>query len=187
MRRFEGKLGPCAARAAMTELSGVVVDIILIGMNAGLKAGHLGMRGRTLVVIAGELKATADQISGGAKTLQPVLDRIEQSATNPRALRAASDPSTMARLEPVVVSAMAEIEAGNEKLEDLMERLVAQGGEFERMIAHARSILTYLGAKVGSFPVTARSLESETIPFISSDEAACLVRCSTIFMRTTRW
>lgn len=68
MRRFEGKLGPCAARAAMTELSGVVVDIILIGMNAGLKAGHLGMRGRTFVVIAGELKATADQISG-AKTL----------------------------------------------------------------------------------------------------------------------
>ena len=69
---------------------------------------------------------------------------------------------------------MAEIEAGNEKLEHLMERLVAEGGEFERMIAHARSILTYLGAKVGSFPVTARSLESETIPFISSDEAACL-------------
>ena len=80
----------------------------------------------------------------------------------------------MARLEPVVVSAMAEIEAGNEKLEDLMERLVAEGGEFERMIAHARSILTDLGAKVGSFPETARSLESETIPFISSDEAACL-------------
>lgn len=161
-------------RTAITELSGVVVDIILIGMNAGLKAGHLGMRGRTFVVIAGELKVTADQISGGAKTLQPVLDRIEKSATNLKALRAASDPSTMARLEPVVVSAMAEIEASNEKLEHLMERLVAEGGEFERMITHARSILTDIGAKVGSFPETARSLESETIPFISSDEAACL-------------
>jgi hypothetical protein len=161
-------------RTAITELSGVVVDIILIGMNAGLKAGHLGVRGRTFVVIAGELKVTADQISGGAKTLQPVLDRIEKSATNLKALRAASDPSTMARLEPVVVSAMAEIEASNEKLEHLMERLVAEGGEFERMITHARSILTDIGAKVGSFPETARSLESETIPFISSDEAACL-------------
>jgi hypothetical protein len=42
------------------------------------------------------------------------------------------------------------------------------------MVAHARSLLTDLGAKVGSFPETARSLESETIPFISPDEAACI-------------
>jgi hypothetical protein len=161
-------------RTAITELSGVVVDIILIGMNAGLKAGHLGVRGRTFVVIAGELKITADQISGGAKTLQPVLDRIGQSAVDLKVLRAESDPSAMARLEPVVVSAMAEIEAGNTQLEHLMKRLVAEGGEFGRMVAHARSLLTDLGAKVGSFPETARSLESETIPFISPDEAACI-------------
>jgi hypothetical protein len=161
-------------RAAITELSGVVVDIILIGMNAGLKAGHLGVRGRTFVVIAGELKVTADQISGSAKILQPVLDRIEQSAANLKVLRTESDPSAMARLEPVVVSAMVDIEAGNDQLEHLMRRLVAEGGEFGRMVTHARLLLSDLGAKVGSFPEAARSLESETIPFIAPDEAACI-------------
>ena len=161
-------------RKAISELSEVVVDIILIGMNAGLKAGHLGVRGRTFVVIAGELKVTADQISGGAKALQPVLDRIEKSAVNLKTLRDESDPSAMARLEPVVVSAMTEIEEGNDQLEHLMGRLVAEGGEFGRMVAHARSLLTALGTKVRLFPEMARALKSETIPFISSSETASI-------------
>ena len=161
-------------RKAISELSEVVVDIILIGMNAGLKAGHLGVRGRTFVVIAGELKVTADQISGGAKALQPVLDRIEKSAVNLKTLRDESDPSAMARLEPVVVSAMTEIEEGNDQLEHLMGRLVAEGGEFGRMVAHARSLLTDLGTKVRLFPEMARALKSETIPFISSSETASI-------------
>jgi hypothetical protein len=161
-------------RMASSELSEVVVDIILIGMNAGLKAGHLGFRGRTFVVIAGELKVTADQISSGAKTLQPVLDRIEKSAANLKRLRDESDPSAMARLEPVVVSAMTEIEAGNNKLEHLMRCLVAEGGEFGRMVAHARSLLKSLGEKVELLPETAHSLKSETTPPISSDEVTCI-------------
>jgi hypothetical protein len=60
-------------------------------MNAGLKAGHLGDKGRAFVVIANELKATADRISGGAKLLQPVLDNIEQSANRLRTLRQEED------------------------------------------------------------------------------------------------
>ena len=49
-------------RDAIAGLSEAVVDITLIGMNAGLKASHLGSKGSAFVVIANELKATADQV-----------------------------------------------------------------------------------------------------------------------------
>ncbi|MBN9602569.1 MAG: chemotaxis protein [Afipia felis] len=159
-------------RVAISQLSEVIVDITLIGMNAGLKASHLGTKGRAFVVIAGELKVAADQISGGAGILRPVLDGIEKFAAKLKVLRAESDPSAMARLEPVVVAAMAEIEAGNDQLERLMSRLVVEGGEFERMMTHARSLLATIGTKVAVFPNMAGSLEGQTIPFISPHERA---------------
>ena len=60
-------------RHAISGLSEAVVDITLIGMNASLKAGHLGSKGNAFVVIANELKATADQVSAGAARLKPAL------------------------------------------------------------------------------------------------------------------
>jgi hypothetical protein len=61
-------------RHAISGLSEAVVDIILVGMNASLNAGHLGVKGSAFVVIADELKATADQVSNGASRLKPILD-----------------------------------------------------------------------------------------------------------------
>ena len=63
-------------RIAIVALDEAVVDITLIGMNAGLKAGHLGAKGRAFVVIANELQQTADHISAAAKMLEPVLVEI---------------------------------------------------------------------------------------------------------------
>ena len=74
-------------RAAILALDETVIDIILIGMNAGLKAGHLGVKARAFVVIANELKLTADRISAGAKSLEPVLSKIGQAAQQLKGLR----------------------------------------------------------------------------------------------------
>ena len=147
-------------RDAIAGLSEAVVDIILIGMNASLKAGHLGSKGNAFVVIATELKVTADQLSAGAARLKPTLDGIEKSAQDLRALRVHGDPAQLSRLEPQVLHALREIEAGNERLGRLITRLVEEGAEFETLMSSAAQSITALGGSAGALPDVARRLDA---------------------------
>ncbi len=147
-------------REAIAELSEAVVDITLIGMNAGLKAGHLGSKGSAFVVIANELKATADQVSAGAGRLRPVLDAIEQSARDLKELRVHGDPSQLANLEPQVLEALREVEAGNERLGKLMSRLVEEGAEFEGVMNSAESRMAALGQGCATLPIVASRIDT---------------------------
>lgn len=147
-------------RNTIAGLSEAVVDITLIGMNASLKAGHLGSKGNAFVVIANELKATADQVSAGAARLQPTLDGIENSANELRALRVHGDPTQLAKLEPQVLHALREIEAGNERLGGLIRRLVDEGSEFEALMSSASQGMTALGETAAELPRAADKLEA---------------------------
>jgi hypothetical protein len=147
-------------RHAIFGLSETVVDIILIGMNAGLKAGHLGAKGSALVVIADELKATADHISNGARLLRPVLDGIERSANDLKHLRVDGDPSQLAKLESSILPAILEIEVGNDHLGRLMNRLVHEGAQFEGLITSAQAVLTALGKASATLPTVRMRLQS---------------------------
>lgn len=147
-------------RLAIANLSETIVDIILIGMNAGLKAGQLGVKGRAFVVIANELKVTADHISGGAAMLKPILDNVEKSANDLKRQRGEGDSSQIANLEPSIMLALREIEAGNQQLSQLMSRLVQEGGRFESMMTSAQSLLVSLSQRSAAFPAVARRLES---------------------------
>src|SRR6202012_2806414 len=99
-------------RDAIAGLSEAVIDITLIGMNAGLKAGHLGKKGSAFVVIANELKASADHVTGAASRLKPVLDEIERLAQDLRTLRTHGDPAQLGQLESSIMHALHEVEAG---------------------------------------------------------------------------
>lgn len=147
-------------RLAITSLAETIVDIILIGMNAGLKAAQLGVKGRAFVVIANELKATADNISAGAELLKPILDNIEGSAGNLKRLRVEGDPSMMADLEPSILHAIQGIEAGNGQLGQLMARLVQEGSQFEELMTGAQTFLSVLREKSVALPQIARLLET---------------------------
>lgn len=147
-------------RQAIAGLAEATVDITLIGMNAGLKASHLGRRGSAFVVIANELKATADQVSAGAGRLRPVLDGIERSANELKALRVQGDPTQLAELEPQILLALREVEAGNERLGKLMSRLVNEGAEFERLMNSAEGLMTRLGESSAALPAVAARLET---------------------------
>lgn len=147
-------------RQAISGLGDAVVDITLIGMNAGLKAGHLGARGSAFVVIANELKSTADQVSAGAIRLKPVLDGIERSASDLRELRVHGDPTQLAKLEPQVLQALREVEAGNDRLDKLMNRLVNEGAEFEGLMNSAQSLMTTLGEGSATLPHVAARLDA---------------------------
>jgi hypothetical protein len=146
-------------RLAITSLAETIVDIILIGMNAGLKAAQLGVKGRAFVVIANELKATADNISAGAELLKPTLDNIEGSAGNLKRLRVEGDSSMMADLEPSILHAIQGIEAGNGQLSQLMARLVQEGSQFEELMTGAQTFLSVLREKSATLPQIARLLE----------------------------
>ncbi len=131
-------------------------------MNAGLKASHLGSRGSAFVVIANELKATADQVSAGAARLRPVLDGIERSARELKELRVQGDPTQLAKLEPQILLALREVEAGNERLGKQMSRLVNEGAEFERLMNSAQGLMTTLGESSAALPAVATRLETAT-------------------------
>jgi hypothetical protein len=152
-------------RQAILGLSETVVDIILIGMNAGLKASHLGAKGRAFVVIANELKTTANQISTGAKLLKPVLDSIERAANELKGLRVDGDPSQLSKLEPSILHAVEEIEAGNSRLAEWMNRLVHESAQFEGIMTAAQALLTTLGEASATLPGVATRLESDAQVF----------------------
>ena len=147
-------------RQAIAGLAEATVDITLIGMNAGLKASHLGSRGSAFVVIANELKATADQVSAGAGRLRPVLDGIERSANELKELRVQGDPTQLADLEPQILQALREVEAGNERLGTLMSRLVDEGAEFEGLMNSAQGLMNSLGESSATLPTVAARLET---------------------------
>jgi hypothetical protein len=147
-------------REAIAGLAEATVDITLIGMNAGLKASHLGSRGSAFVVIANELKATADQVAAGAARLRPVLDGIERSAKELKQLRVQGDPTQLAKLEPQILQALREVEVGNERLGKLMGTLVDEGAEFERLMNSAQGLMNSLGESSAALPAVAARLET---------------------------
>ena len=162
-------------RHAISGLSEAVVDIILVGMNASLKAGHLGVKGSAFVVIANELKATADQVSHGALRLKPVLDGIERSASDLKQLRVDGDPTQLTKLEPSILHAIQEIEAGNQQLDQLMNRLVHDGAQFEGLMTGAQALVTAVSDKTAALPDAATRLEavnatSGRVSMAASDE-----------------
>ena len=162
-------------RDALAELSEAVVDITLIGMNASLKAAHLGRKGNAFVVIANELKLTAEQVSGGVGRLTPILETIKEAAKDIKELRVQSDPAQLVKLEPAILGALREIEAGNGRLSKLIGRLVEEGTEFEQLIKSAQDLMSELGKGAETLPGVARLLGSSKAAIVvpgEDDEAA---------------
>jgi len=149
-------------RTAISSLDEAVVDITLIGMNAGLKANHLGVKGRAFVVIANELQLTAAHISGAAKTLEPVLNTIGQAADRLKSLRGEEEALKVADLEGSITSAVGEIEAGNERLGQLMGHLTRESAQFEILMTGAKTIMSGLREAFATLPGTALHLEEPT-------------------------
>jgi len=160
-------------RAAISALGETVVDIILIGMNAGLKAGRLGAQGRTIVVVANELKTTADHVSGGARLLRPVLDEMAQSAHSLKGLRMEEDSLHVADTENLIIGAIREIDVGNAQLNQLMSHLTRESLQFESLMTSAKAMMSALGEKSAALPGVAARLDDigRNIQGLSSDEA----------------
>lgn len=136
---FEGTLAKFGTTIA--ELSEAVADIILVGMNASLKAAHLGNEGHALVVIANELGNTAKEISGSAELLKPVLDRIGEAAAALRDLQQNGEAAEVGDLAPSIAQVVQDIGAGNAELFALRSRLSSEGEQFAQLVRAAEERL----------------------------------------------
>lgn len=162
-------------REAISGLGDAVGDIILIGMNASLRAARAGAKGNAFVVIANELKAAADQMSAGAHRLKPVLDRIESFVGELRERGAKGNAAELARLEPAVLNALQEVEAGNEQLVGLMARLACESAAFDELLGRARDRMTGLDQASAALPalaaaIAARNAAPEQLLLSPADE-----------------
>lgn len=129
MRDLIGEL-----HVTISDLNGVITDVVLIGINAGLRAGRLGAEGRSLVVIAQELKASAGQIAGDAKGLLPVFENLQ---TLSRRLDVAAD-GTGHDVNDDVAAIRAALDDGGARMVALLETLGQVGQAFEGELAGAR-------------------------------------------------
>jgi hypothetical protein len=152
-------------RQAISGLGEAVDDIILIGMNASLRAARAGTKGNAFVVIANELKVAADHMSVAAARLKSVLDPIEGLVGRLRERRAQGDTVELARLEPAVLSALHEVETGNERLTGMMTRLAGESVAFDELLGLARARITALGEAAAGLPSLAADIAArETVP-----------------------
>jgi hypothetical protein len=158
-------------RIAISALGETVVDITLIGMNAGLKAGHLGAKGSTFVVIANELQRTADRISAAARLLEPVLAEIGQSADRLKSLRSEEKSLELAGLEGSIAGAVEEIQHGNGRLLQLMDHLTRESVKFEALMAGAAATMVGLSERVAMLPTIAGRLEQRNRDLVSPEDA----------------
>ncbi|CAK0771602.1 putative Chemotaxis protein [uncultured Gammaproteobacteria bacterium] len=76
-----GQVAATAARAGelMRSLNSVNADMRLMGLNASIKCGNLGERGRALNVIAQELQSYAELTRGHVETVATSLSRITEA------------------------------------------------------------------------------------------------------------
>jgi hypothetical protein len=165
-------------RQAISGLGEAVDDIILIGMNASLRAARAGTKGNAFVVIANELKAAADQMSAGAMRLKSVLDPIEGLVARLRERRAQGDRVELVRLEPAVLHALHEVEAGDERLTGMMTRLAGESVAFDELLNLARARITALGEAAADFPGLAAGILAQeamqSVPALTAADRALL-------------
>src|SRR6185312_626279 len=112
---------------------------------------------------------------GGVGRLTPILETIKEAAKDIKELRVQSDPAQLVKLEPAILGALREIEAGNGRLSKLIGRLVEEGTEFEQLIKSAQDLMSELGKGAETLPGVARLLGSSKAASVvpgEDDEAA---------------
>lgn len=126
-------------------LAGTVSSIVLIGMNAGLRAARIGTGGRSLVVIAQELKVAADQVAADANQLTPTFARMQEaSAGLKRGGRL--DAAHFAALDEAMRDSLSAMHQTGDRLGATLSQLTREGGGFSAVVAQARLSFSNAGA-----------------------------------------
>ncbi len=155
-------------RGTVSALSHSVSTIELIGMNAGLRAARVGTEGRSLVVIAQEMKSAADLISKDARGLAPVFASMEQAAAD-LDQGGSLDSSRFSAMNASMQDALGAMKDTGERLAAALALLVRDGEGFEAVVAKARLSFSNAAAMGDQIAAAGDELslaagEPETVP-----------------------
>lgn len=126
-------------------LAGTVSSIVLIGMNAGLRAARIGTGGRSLVVIAQELKFAADQVATDAAQLTPTFARMQETSGGLKA-GGRLDAAHFTALNGAMGSSLSALRQTGDRLATTLDHLTREGGGFASVVAQARLSFSNAGA-----------------------------------------
>ncbi len=142
--------------ATMGRLTKTVSDIVLIGINAGLKASQLGGEGRSLVVVAQQLKSTADEIARDARELNPLFAVMIAEAAPLRERSGQSD--RLVAIEDSIGWATDIIRSASEHLASILAKVEDETSRCLRGVEAARSAFTMMGRRADTLAAIGKEL-----------------------------
>ena len=117
-------------------LNDITSSIVIVGMNASLKATRLGPAGRSLVVVSEELRRLAVAIANDSDELLALFRRVRDRATDIGRL-AAPRASDATSIDDSVVSIVRDLDAGSRRLDNCLSVLHAEGLTFDAELGRA--------------------------------------------------
>ncbi|MGO4667264.1 hypothetical protein [Bosea sp. 2RAB26] len=126
-------------------LAATAANIVLIGMNAGLRAARIGTGGRSLVVIAQELKFAADQVSTDSRKLTPAFTQM-QAASSGLKCEGRLDAAYFASRDLTMRSSLATMRHSGDRLGASLDELLREGERFGAVIEQAGLSFSSTGA-----------------------------------------
>ena len=119
-------------------LNDITASIVVVGMNASLKATRLGAAGRSLVVISDELRRLALAIAKDSEELLSLFRRVRDRASG-IGRRSAASASDAMPIGGSVLSIVRDIDAGSLRLDECLSVLHAEGRTFDAELGRATS------------------------------------------------
>ena len=119
-------------------LNEITSSIVIVGMNASLKATRLGPEGRSLVVVSEELRRLALAIATDSEELLSLFRRVRHRATDIGRL-AAPSASDATSIDGSVLSIVRDLDAGSHRLDECLSVLHAEGRTFDAELGRATS------------------------------------------------
>lgn len=120
-------------------LSDTVADIVVVGLNAGLRAARLGAGGRGLIVIAEDLKSTADQIAVKADRIITLFEAVQTASQAPLRLEAANHID-VGEIYRTMRRSLASIQESGVSLARTFKQIANEGRSFGHMIENMRQM-----------------------------------------------
>ena len=134
------------------------VDIVFLGTNAGLRASHVGEGGRSLLVIAKELKIAADMVARDAGELGDIFAFMLAAAADLRGFTMGSE--RIAVSDAATQDAMRMIGQSGKRMSELLRSLDQEAKQFAAEIGSARLAFASMKQRSGTVLEFAGRLEA---------------------------
>ena len=115
----------------ISDLHQTTLSIVLIGVNAGLKAVRLGPEGRSLIVIADELKRLATNISKDGEDLLPAFDEVQRASRCLGSGLGTAVSASRSQVDQEMLAIVRSLDEGRRRLDEVLKSLQTESSRFD--------------------------------------------------------